>query len=199
MCGSVTAMQPITSAKDGPSPERKGLRLAQAACFVGLLYAAVSVYWGLGGTWLVDTVGGSLEQQGRAGNASVILAAWAAAILKTIAAVLPLLAIRRLTSPVWNRNVWALAWIEAVVLTIYGLVLTAVGLLVQADVIHASATADHQALAWHAYLWDPWFLIWGLLVASALLLGRHRRGPPATGGNQTAQRSPNKAPHRSRI
>jgi hypothetical protein len=34
------------------------------------------------------------------------------------------------------------------------------GLLVQADVIHASVTADHRALAWHAYLWDPWFLIW---------------------------------------
>jgi hypothetical protein len=68
-----------------------------------------------------------------------------------------------------------LAWIEAGILTIYGLVLTVVGLLVQAGVIHASATADHRALAWHAYLWDPWFLIWGLLVAGALLCGRPRR------------------------
>jgi hypothetical protein len=61
-----------------------------------------------------------------------------------------------------------MTWIEAAVLTTYGLVLTAVGLLVQAHVIHASATADHRALAWHAYLWDPWFLIWGLLVFGAL-------------------------------
>ena len=49
--------------------------------------------------------------------------------------------------------------IEAVVFTTYGFALTAVGLLVQAHVIHASATADRRALAWHAYLWDPWFLI----------------------------------------
>ncbi len=58
-------------------------------------------------------------------------------------------------------------------LTIYGLVYTAVGLLARAGVVHAST--DPRALAWHAYLWDPWFLVWGLLVAAALLLGRHRR------------------------
>ncbi len=72
-----------------------------------------------------------------------------------------------------------LAWIEAGILAIYGLVLTVAGLLVQAGVIHASATADHRALAWHAYLWDPWFLIWGLLAGGALLRGRHRRHPAA--------------------
>jgi hypothetical protein len=55
---------------------------------------------------------------------------------------------------------------------IYGLVLTLVGMLVEAGAIHLSAGADHRALAWHAYLWDPWFLIWGLLVAGAL---RRRR------------------------
>jgi hypothetical protein len=60
-------------------------------------------------------------------------------------------------------------------LAIYGLVLTVAGLLVQAGAIHASATANHRALAWHAYLWDPWFLIWGLFVAGALLRGRYRR------------------------
>ncbi len=142
---------------------------------VGLLYAAVSVYWGLGGTWLINTVGGSIAKAALAGNTGVILAVWAAAVLKLVAAVLPLLALRRLCSPAWNRNLWVLAWVEAAILTIYGLALTAIGLLLQAGVIHASATADHRALAWHAYLWDPWFLIWGLLVGAALLRGRHRR------------------------
>ena len=35
--------------------------------------------------------------------------------------------------------------------------------------IAASAGADHRALEWHAYLWDPWFLVRGLLVVAALL------------------------------
>jgi hypothetical protein len=75
--------------------------------------------------------------------------------------------------------VWVLAWAEAAILIVYGLVQTGAGLLVQADIIHASATADHRAMAWHAYLWDPWFLIWGLLVAASLLRGRYRRSHTA--------------------
>ncbi len=145
------------------------------AFVVGLLYAAVSVYWGSGGTWLVDTVGGSIAKAALAGSTGAILAVWAAAFLKLVASVLPLLALRRLSSPAWNRNLWVLAWVEAAILTLYGLVLTASGLLLQAGVIHASANADHRALAWHAYLWDPWFLIWGLLVGFALRAGRQRR------------------------
>jgi len=41
-------------------------------------------------------------------------------------------------------------------------------------VIASSASAGHRALAWHPYLWDPWFLVWGLLVTAALLRTRRR-------------------------
>ena len=34
----------------------------------------------------------------------------------------------------------------------------------KAGAITADPSADYRALAWHAYLWDPWFLIWGLLT-----------------------------------
>lgn len=162
---------PNTEPKRAPA----GRRAAQAACLVGVLYAAVSVYWGIGGTWLLDTVGGSLAERGRARDSGVILAVWAAVVLKLIAAALPLLALRRRPSSAWHRTVLVLAWIAAAVLTTYGLVLTVAGLLVQTDAIHASATADRRALAWHAYLWDPWFLVWGLLIATALLRSRARR------------------------
>jgi len=46
--------------------------------------------------------------------------------------------------------------------------LTVTGLSVQAGLIHAGMNADWKALDWHAYLWDPWFLIAGLLVWAAL-------------------------------
>lgn len=165
---------PVT--RHSPEARARGLRAAQAAFAVGLLYAAISVYWGLGGTWLLDTVGGALEQEGRAGNAGVVLAVWSAAGLKAIAAVLPLLAVSVGAPPSsrWPRLGRALAWVEAAILTLYGLALTTAGLLVQSGVITTSANADHRALAWHAYLWDPWFLLWGLLVATALLRSRQR-------------------------
>jgi hypothetical protein len=63
------------------------------------------------------------------------------------------------------------AWLAAVVLVAYGGVLTLVGLLVQAEIVQASAHANHRALRWHAFLWDPWFLVW-LLLATALALSR---------------------------
>ncbi len=53
--------------------------------------------------------------------------------------------------------------------------------MVQLGVIASSASADHRALAWHAYLWDPWFLVWGLLVTAALLRTRHRNNHDETG------------------
>lgn len=155
-----------------PVTVRSGAGLAYAALVVGLLYAAVSVYWAAGGTALLDTVGGALEQGGRTGDQGVVILVWAAVVLKLIACGLPLLAVHRLGSPIWQRIVATLAWIEAAVLFSYGLTLTTAGLLVQAGVITAGADADHRALAWHAYLWDPWFLVWGLLVVLALLRAR---------------------------
>ncbi len=54
-----------------------------------------------------------------------------------------------------------LGWIVAIGLTVYGGVLTVVGLLVEADVINAADDADEHAIAWHAFFWDPWFALWG--------------------------------------
>lgn len=113
---------------------------------------------------------------------------WAAAGLKVAAALLPLFACWHATRRGHGRAVKTLAWAEAAVLTGYGLVLTAGGLLVQAGIIRTPGAADHRALAWHAYLWDPWFLVWGLLVAASLLAARYgtkgtptRRGPHGNG------------------
>ena len=158
-----------------PGRARWGLAAAWAAFTIGLLYAAVSVYWGLGGTGLLDTVGGSLAKLGSRHDAGVIAAVWGAAVLKLIAAALPVLAVRHRGRSRRDRNLWALTWIAAGVLILYGLAFTVAGLLVQTGAIHASSTADHRALAWHAYLWDPWFLIWGLLIAAALLLSGRAR------------------------
>ena len=78
-----------------------------------------------------------------------------------------------------------LAWAEAGILTIYGLVLAGAGWLAQSGVIAPTASADHHALAWRAYLWGPWFLLWGVLVAAALV-----RSPPTLRRPDRAQPQP---------
>ena len=154
---------------------RRGMPPALAGLVVGLAYAAISVYWAVGGRWLLNTVGIWLSQPGQAGHLAALLAVWGAAAVKAVAAVLPLLAIGvwpRTTNGALRRLARVLTWIEAAILVGYGLVPTASGLLLQAGVIKAAAPADHLALKWHAYLWDPWFLIWGIFVFLALWRSR---------------------------
>ncbi len=151
----------------------RAFTFACAAAVVGVLYALISAYWAAGGTALLDTIGGSLEHAGRAGGLAVTATLWVVAALKLFGAWLPIAVVADANLPS-GRARRRLAQIEAALLTVYGLVLTSVGLLVQAGVIHRSAHADQKALAWHAFFWDPWFLLWGLLIIAAL---RQRRAP----------------------
>ncbi|MGI8695900.1 MAG: DUF3995 domain-containing protein [Mycobacteriales bacterium] len=162
---------------------------AWLALLAGLGNAAVSGYWATGGTGLLDTVGGVFERAGRNGGAKTTTLLWVVVAVKVLAAVLPVLVLRPSPGPMWQRLGWALAWVEAAILTVYGLVLTTTGLLVQAGVLRTARDADHRALAWHAYLWDPWFLVWGLLVIAALLCGGPRRRSQSRTRSGTARAS----------
>lgn len=158
-------------------PARSVVAAAYAACALGVLHAAISAYWGLGGKALLATVGGVFQQEGKKGSLDLVAAVWIVVLLKLLAAALaplavnprPPLALRR------RREVRLAAWAAAVILTVYGGLLSVVGWLVQVGVVSAGAHADHRALRWHAFLWDPWFLVWGLLLAFAL--ARTRRSP----------------------
>jgi hypothetical protein len=161
-----------------PAPQKPAP--AWAALVVGLAYAAVSAYWAVGGTWLLDAVGGSFERWGRSGGAGVVLLLSVVVVIKVVAAVLPLLVVYGVGPSSTRRAVRWLAWADGLILTVYGLVLTAAGLAIQAGIVPAASHANHRALEWHAYLWDPWFLVWGLLAIVAL-----RRTPPIRIG-QTA-------------
>jgi hypothetical protein len=154
---------------------RRGMLPALAGLLAGLAYAAISIYWGAGGGWLLNTVGISLSKPGEPGHLTALLAVWGAAAVKAVAALLPLLAIGawpRTANGGLRRLARVLAWIETAILIGYGLILTATGLLVEAGLIKPAAHADRPALKWHAYLWDPWFLIWGIFVFLALWRSR---------------------------
>jgi integrase/recombinase XerD len=58
---------------------RRGMLPALAGLAVGLAYATISVYWAVGGRWLLNTVGISPSQPGQAGHLAALLAVWGAA------------------------------------------------------------------------------------------------------------------------
>ena len=74
---------------------------------------------------------------------------------------------------------WLLAGTAAVSLLLmaYGGINVLAGSLVLSGVIHPAGSVDRTALRWHVGLWDLWFLVWGILLALAVV--RFWRRAPA--------------------
>ncbi|NGO71670.1 DUF3995 domain-containing protein [Streptomyces boncukensis] len=148
-------------------PQKARLVWCGCAAFgLGLLYALVSAYWAAGGTAGLDTVGGDLERWGRARDPTMVAVLWLTAGLKLIAAVLGLALVRKWGKRLPRWTLLALSWGATAVLVLYGGSLVVGQALVKAGVIEASADVDWKAFDWHLFLWDPWFLIWGLLLGA---------------------------------
>ena len=69
-----------------------------------------------------------------------------------------------------QRVVGTTALLAGGVLTLYGGALVAVGAVALTGVL--GEPADPTALRWHVLLWDPWFLLWGVLLLVAALTRR---------------------------
>ena len=144
----------------------RGPWAAYAVCALAFLHAAVSFYWAAGGTAGLSTIGGDLEELGRSREPALISLVWLAGLLKVAAGLLALALVRPWGRAFPRRMLLALAWGGAVLLTAYGGLFTLGGMLVVAGVIPASDTADWTALRWHAFFWDPSFLLWGILLGA---------------------------------
>jgi hypothetical protein len=140
---------------------------AYAACALALLSAVPSFYWALGGTAGLDTVGGAIEELGRAHDSRAVALGAAAGILKVAGGLLALALVRPWGRAVPRRLLLGAAWAASMVLTAYGGLLVAVGTLVLTGVLRPSGPVDRTALRWHVMLWDLWFLVWGLLLGVA--------------------------------
>ncbi len=149
-----------------------GHRLLLAAALAGLVHAGFSLYWALGGGWLLDTVGAWAVDLQRTEPLAAGAALTAVALAKAAGAVLPWLATRG-RAP-WPRLWRGLAWPGSVVLVLYGGLNTVVSCLVLAGAIRPDGGYDRAAMVGHAFLWDPLFLVWGALLLAGLVTTRTR-------------------------
>ena len=158
---------------------RVGRGLMVAAAVVGLVHAAFSLYWAVGGRALLGTVGQwavSLVEQTPV-LAGVALAG--IAVIKTAGAVIPVLVEDGRVRP---RRAWRkLETIGAILLTLYGLFNLGVSNAVLAGLIATPYGYDRQAQIGHAALWDPLFFLWGALLLAGLALTRRQPAVVATG------------------
>jgi hypothetical protein len=176
----------------GPRLDHRAVVAAYGATGLAAGFAAVSLYWALGGTAGLLSLGGSLEHLARSRSAGAVLVAWGAVAAKAAGAGLAL----SLVHP-WGARIpqrWRLrasAGVAAVLIA-YGGIQVAAEALVELGVLRPSGHVNWTALRWHLALWDPWFLLWGLSLAYATwIIARgaqqsptrptdsrsHRRGP----------------------
>lgn len=93
-----------------PSGTANGRSAGYAACVLALLYAAVSFYWAAGGTAGLGTLGGQLEELGRARDPGIIALVLATGVLKVVAGVIALALVRQWGRALPRRVLLAAAW-----------------------------------------------------------------------------------------
>ncbi len=140
---------------------------AYAAAATAFVFAAVSFYWGAGGTALVSTLGGRIEELALARDPAIIAVVWLTGVAKLVGAVLALALVQPWGRRLPRRWLRATAWVGAGLLTAYGLVQVTAVALVAAGVIVPDAPVETNVLRWRLLVWEPWFLVWGLLLALA--------------------------------
>lgn len=145
------------------------------AALAGTVHAFFSLYWAIGGDWLLETLGERIVTT----FADMRWVLVPVGLIKLVAALAPL----------WlDRRGWplrpltrGLAWLGGAVLVVWGGLNTVVGQLVLAGAIRPDGGYDRPGMIGHAWLWDPLFLVWGLALLVYLAATRRRRGREGAG------------------
>ena len=140
------------------------------------MHAGFSLYWALGGRWLLPTVG---QWAVRLADDSPVAAGFglgAIALVKVAGSVVPVLVeAGALPGRRWWRRAEAAG---AALLVVYGLLNMVVAWAVLAGLITSASGYDHSAEIGHAALWDPLFFVWGACLAAGLILTRTAKPTP---------------------
>lgn len=152
-----------------PSPDTPRLwaQLAgYAACAWALIFAAASFYWAAGGTAGAETIGPALTSLALARDPEFVAALWITGALKVAAGLLALALVQS-----WGRLIprWLLlvaGWGASAGLVLYGAASFVQHALMLAGAVPLPAGLGETAARWHLLLWDPWWLLGGLLFAA---------------------------------
>lgn len=123
---------------------------AYGAAVLAALSALTTAYWTAGGTWLLDTVGGALEELARRGGTAAVAVGLVVVVLKAAGCALALALVRPFGRRLPPRLLEGTAVAAGGLLALYGGLLVLVGGLALAGVF--GDVADRSSLRWHVLL-----------------------------------------------
>lgn len=150
-----------------------------------LLFAAISFYWAVaasfGWAWAIhgflgaQTIGREIASKVEAGDRGFIATVWVGAIVKALLALIPLALAQR-----WGRlfSSWlriAGCFMAGALLALYGLINGGEHLAMVSGAIATPAALGERAARWHLFLWDPFWLLGGILFLTTAWLARRAR------------------------
>ncbi|MGH2410134.1 MAG: DUF3995 domain-containing protein, partial [Chloroflexota bacterium] len=147
-----------------------------AACMWAFVFAAVSFYWAAGGAAGVDTLGSTITRL-----PGIVALLWVTGALKVLGGLLALSLARPWGRMPPRRLLLTLSWAGGVGMGVYGGIPLIINGLMVAGVLHVAGDVDWTAMRWHVFLWDPWWLIGGLLFSLAAWSYQHRSRPATSG------------------
>lgn len=140
---------------------------AWAACVWALLFAALSFFWAAGGRTGLHP----LELEAAPGDATWAVINLVVGIIKVIIGLLAL-ALVQPWGRIFPRKLLRFgAWALGIGMTLYG----GAGLI--SDILHVTGIINDPAnvrwFFWYLVLWDPWWILGGILYIAATWLSRH--------------------------
>jgi hypothetical protein len=125
-------------------------------------FAALHFYWALGGSWGLSVSAGPLAEERPGWFVAVGL--WGVGVLCLVGGVLGWLLTRPLPRGLAGRVVKALGWAVCAVLLVRGM---AVEVLLLTDIAGQEIDVGPEQRLWTLLLWNPWFLVGGLVFGLA--------------------------------
>jgi len=147
---------------------------ARAAATLAFASAAVTLFWTLGGTLLLDTVGGAPEEIARERSLGSFALGTGVVLLKVSAGLLALALLGRVAGRLRRMALLIANGAASAILVMWGGANVLLSGLVLAGVITPDGSVDERSLRWHVFLWDLWFVVWGVLIAVAVVRRRRR-------------------------
>lgn len=144
---------------------------AYAAAVWAFLFALMSFYWALGGTAGVETLGSAFSDPAVIGDPLFVAFVWITGFLKLLSGVLALALVQAWGRRIPRRFLLFAVWGIGIVLAVYGAALLVQHALMVTGVSDIpSAIGSMAAARWHLFVWDPYWLLGGILFLVAAWL-----------------------------
>lgn len=139
---------------------------AAAAAAWATAFAAASAYWAAGGTGGSATIANDLAERAAARDPGFVATLWTAAALKLLLAALALALARPVAGRLGSAVRFA-GWASGTALALYGLVGLVEFVSMGLGIREVPAGIGHAAIAWYIFLWEPAWVLGGILFLAA--------------------------------